>query len=270
MATNLEDDMIFKTLSLDNDQQPEPEGVDGVIDKATVDPNLTVQNQMTGLLSSESPYLKVARANAAQTANARGLINSSIAAGSGEKAAIESALPIAQQDAGFLQDSAGRTQAARLQTGLYETQGDISKEISAQESGQAQELEGIVQEGANFRQQIELDMKKVLTQMELGANEKQSYANSVSAMGESFMLELNNIQRDPQIPQAGKTAAIKTLQDSYRQNLETLASIYNVDINWEGLDMGPTETAAADQAATQATRDNSARNDSRNTEEGGS
>ena len=40
-----------------------------------------------------------ARAGAMQSANSRGLLNSSMAAGAGEAAVIDAALPIAQQDA---------------------------------------------------------------------------------------------------------------------------------------------------------------------------
>jgi hypothetical protein len=54
---------------------------------------------MKGLLSAGSPYLEAAKQKAMATANSRGLLNSSMAATAGEKAAIESALPIATQDA---------------------------------------------------------------------------------------------------------------------------------------------------------------------------
>jgi len=61
--------------------------------------NQTVSGQLNGLIASNSPYMQLARSNAMQTANDRGLINSSMAAGAGESAAISAALPIAQQDA---------------------------------------------------------------------------------------------------------------------------------------------------------------------------
>jgi len=60
----------------------------------------TVAGNLDSLLSNESSYIKRARAGATETANSRGLMNSSIAAGAGEAAAIDRALPIAQQDAG--------------------------------------------------------------------------------------------------------------------------------------------------------------------------
>ena len=60
----------------------------------------TVAGQLRGLLSQDSPFITRARTSAAQAANARGLSNSSMAAGAGEAAAIDAATPIAAADAG--------------------------------------------------------------------------------------------------------------------------------------------------------------------------
>jgi hypothetical protein len=72
---------------------------DGTAVTGTVNDDSVVQNRMTGLLGENSKYLQLARNNAMMQANSRGLLNSSIAAGAGENAAIQNALPIAQQDA---------------------------------------------------------------------------------------------------------------------------------------------------------------------------
>ena len=58
-----------------------------------------VSGRLHTLLQSDSPYIQRARTKAKQYANRRGLMNSSIAAGAGETAAIDAALPIAQADA---------------------------------------------------------------------------------------------------------------------------------------------------------------------------
>jgi len=63
------------------------------------DQQQTVSGQITGLLSANSPLLQKARADSLAQMNARGLANSSMALGEGQKAVIASALPIAQQDA---------------------------------------------------------------------------------------------------------------------------------------------------------------------------
>lgn len=64
-----------------------------------VDPNQTVANQITGLLSSSNPYITNARAQGTQGAASRGFLNGSMAAGASENAAINAALPIATSDA---------------------------------------------------------------------------------------------------------------------------------------------------------------------------
>jgi hypothetical protein len=64
-----------------------------------VAPNQTVAQQLTDLVNTDSPYMQRARTRAMQTANASGLSNTSMAATAGEAAAIDAALPIAQQDA---------------------------------------------------------------------------------------------------------------------------------------------------------------------------
>ena len=59
----------------------------------------TVSGQLDALLAKGSPLIDRSRAGAMQTANKRGLINSSMAAGAGEAAAIDAAMPIATADA---------------------------------------------------------------------------------------------------------------------------------------------------------------------------
>jgi hypothetical protein len=65
----------------------------------TPDQNSLVSGQLDKLLSKDSDYLNLARTKAMQTAASRGLLNSSIAAGAGESAAIDAARPIAEGDA---------------------------------------------------------------------------------------------------------------------------------------------------------------------------
>lgn len=61
--------------------------------------NELVQGQLARILASDNPIMTSARNRAMQFANERGLLNSSLAAQSGEQAVIDSAMPIASQDA---------------------------------------------------------------------------------------------------------------------------------------------------------------------------
>lgn len=59
----------------------------------------TVQGQMAGILAANSPLLRQAQATSLAQMNRRGLANSSMAVGAGQQAVINTAMPIAQQDA---------------------------------------------------------------------------------------------------------------------------------------------------------------------------
>lgn len=60
----------------------------------------TVQNQLANITDKDSALNAMAAADAGKAANRRGLLNSSMAVGAAQKAVLQSALPIAQQDAG--------------------------------------------------------------------------------------------------------------------------------------------------------------------------
>lgn len=75
------------------------QGTDGRAYTGNVQGNELVENRLSGLLNQSNPYIQNARRRGMETASRRGLGNSSISAGASERAAIESAMPIAQQDA---------------------------------------------------------------------------------------------------------------------------------------------------------------------------
>lgn len=64
-----------------------------------VTPNETVRSQLQQIIADDSPLMQQARARAMQTANTRGLLNSSMAMTAADSAMYDAAMPIAQQDA---------------------------------------------------------------------------------------------------------------------------------------------------------------------------
>jgi len=78
-----------------------------------------VEKRLQGLLDTDNPYIQQARQQAMEQANARGLLNSSIAAGNAQRAAIESAMPIAQQDAETMYKQSLANQDARNKSDQY-------------------------------------------------------------------------------------------------------------------------------------------------------
>lgn len=82
-----------------------PPGISGTQDRAytgQLTPDMFVENRLNSMLDSNSLYMRIAAQRGRDAASASGLGNSSIAAGSAQRAAIESALPVVSQDANAL------------------------------------------------------------------------------------------------------------------------------------------------------------------------
>lgn len=79
----------------------------------------TVSGQLDAMLGKDSSYINRARAGATQYANSRGLVNSLMAAGAGEGAAIDAAMPIASQDASTYSTQRLTNQAAGNQASQF-------------------------------------------------------------------------------------------------------------------------------------------------------
>ena len=224
---------------------------------AGIDENkATVSGQMTGLLNQNSPYMQAATAGAMRTANQRGLLNSSIAAGEGQKAAIESSMPIAQQDAGFYQGI--HTQNAKtisdsfLNNQIGELDYNKSVTTSAQIGAQtAQDYAGkfALQKLSDYAQErrVEIDnaFKLNMNADNLDSAERQQLLNIQGAASTNLTSSIERIQRDTNISgtvsvvRDGKTvqidakqAAIETLMSGYKSTMNTGAALVGLKLTW--------------------------------------
>jgi hypothetical protein len=120
--------------------------------------NELVQNQMRGLMNRGGGYMQNAARRGMETANQRGLLNSSIASGSAERSSLEAAMPIAQADAAAY----GRTQSENmgaLNQGLMQER-DIMNQQTLE--GQRQAGQGISAgiQAQIAREQMALDLQR--------------------------------------------------------------------------------------------------------------
>jgi hypothetical protein len=104
-----------KTYTADNYDAVTGEAASYNADTREVKDNATVRGQLMQLLDDNGKYMRNARTRSNEAANSRGLLNSSMAIGAGERAAIESAMPIATQDANTY-DTRARTNMDAVNT----------------------------------------------------------------------------------------------------------------------------------------------------------
>lgn len=198
----------------------------------TVDPTKeTVQGQITGLMSKENPLMTQARTNAAQTANARGLLNSSMAAGAGEQAVINTALPIASQDASTY-GTAARDNQATTNTALQFNAGAkntvaLANANSANQSGllkqqgeQAVTMQGLQATSAKELANIEAQYKTTM----------QTSASAVQIMS-TAQQGINAILADTTLSNDAKAALITQLQSGLKAQMGVVGAISNIDLS---------------------------------------
>jgi hypothetical protein len=89
----------------------------------------TVEGRVADIIRQGGPLQQLGQTRAAQIASNRGLLNTSMAAGAAQKANIESALPIAQQDAGFFQQASLQAQRGDIDASLQAQRGELEKSL---------------------------------------------------------------------------------------------------------------------------------------------
>ena len=197
----------------------------------TVNPETeTVAGQLNSLLTSGSPYLERAKAGARETANSRGLLNSSIAAGAGEAAAIDAALPIATADANAYGTAARENQGYENTSDQFNAGAENTSNLQA--AGAANQ--SLLQSQAG---QIQTGLQELKgTQATTLANIEASYKDlmQTSASASSFFAQasnnINDILADPNTSVEQKQAAVNTQTNLLQSAMTVIGSIANVDL----------------------------------------
>src|SRR3990167_631159 len=204
----------------------------------------TVAGQLAGLMTKENPVMLQARTKAAQTANARGLLNSSMAVEAGESAAIGAAMPIAQSDAATYsqqrlanQDAentaykfgagsaneaaaaaaaAGNVGARTAQTGL------IQKELSTQEAEQRSALS--TQQAGETGTLSAQEAAQREAAIKVQAEEESKLQTERAEQAQALALTEGQLATELQTLRGTQAQALANTEATYRQLIQTSAS----------------------------------------------
>ena len=185
----------------------------------------SVADNLTGLLDSNSKFTKAARTRTKQEFNRRGLVNSSMAVQAGEVAAINTALPIAQQDAaqshasGLLsQDASLRLKAQTQAEGA--TEGLLDKDITGKLVSQTQA------EGSK-RELLDTDIAGQLTSQTQAEGSREGLLDTQLAGDLTAQTQQETAQSDIVDKQIAGNVALRNLDIASQQAIATM----NVDSN---------------------------------------
>lgn len=197
----------------------------------------TVAGQLESLTAKESGLMTQARTKAAQSANARGLLNTSIATEAGESAALGVALPIAQSDAAIHGTAAQQNQAARNTFGLSRLQGEETRKTQSQ----AGEIEtGLIgtrggQERLTQQQAGEIQSRQIgeqgtqqrLTQAE-GATQEQALFQQQAAQQTAMQQLVGQQNVTIQQLQSATATDLANIEATYKTLMQTSATAAQV------------------------------------------
>ena len=217
--------------------------------KIDIDPETeTVEGRIAGITAKNAPLQQLARTRSKQEMLGKGLLSSSIAVGAGEKAVLESALPIASQDVSNLlsvkqanqlaanqasQFTAGATNvgaaqqlAGEQQLGIIGAQTEAAKELNAQQN--AARLE---EQRVGFQNELDLAIKSGDITAQRDANLQLYNIESLNTQYENSakMTELQNeYQTTTQELGFEQQKTLDELRNTYQQTLNGSTSAVNL------------------------------------------
>ena len=218
----------------------------------------TVAGQLTSLLDQNSAYVNQARQQATEQASGRGLLNSTIAANQGQRAAIQSALPIAQQDAQTWANAQSAQQQAEYGQETIKTEAIVSGALVEQKAAIQQkqtELNNAFQArmqgmdaqnkvwAADFQnqfnqgmQQLEQAHQQQMLSMELDSNAATALQEQSAMIMQNYQVSVENMLQDPDFLDMGDTAvnnALKQMQNLAYNSIGLVGATRDIDMtNW--------------------------------------
>lgn len=177
----------------------------------SVDDASTVESRLSGLLSQDSDYMQRAESKAMALSNRRGMLNSSISVGAAQGAAIDAALPIAQQDAAAFLEQQFLNQGYSNEAAKHLADASISR----------QNLQaGLEQSTSEFNQTNSLENQRL--------NQAAQNASNAAFAAEQNKNNFATLSADLQ-------SQLAQIDNDLAMNLEQLASTFDIMQNLDSV-----------------------------------
>lgn len=219
---------------------PDPSAIDTIEGADTYQrPEDMVAWQMEQLLNQDSPYMQIAKQRAEEQAQRYGLLGSSMSVGASHRAAIESSLPIAQQDAQTSSKYGLQQQASENQIGVIEAETELGSELMEQRvalENQQQRMDQsfkLAMQGLDYDSQLavadiqgrwqmvtndanlrlEAALKEKLQLQQIDAETVASVRGAASDLIQNYQISVEELLKDPDFLQLGSDTIQSTLNN---------------------------------------------------------
>jgi hypothetical protein len=225
----------------------------------------SVSDNVNALTAGNSTYMQQAKSAGMDTANARGVQNSSIAAGTSQKAAYDAAVPIATADAanttakdlsaqGYAQssklqgqqnqanqtiaqmniDASTKQQAASIMAQLQISGDQLAAQKAIAELNIAdadkQQLLSIASQTnlADISQQTQLSVAN----MNVASNQQDKAMAAATSYASIYQNMVNSVNTNTQIPADARQAYLTNAKTLYDNGMSLVEQTYNVQLDW--------------------------------------
>ncbi len=217
----------------------------------TVDPSKeTVAGQLRGLLEDpDSNYMQRARTSAWQYANSRGLLNSSIAATAGEAAAIDAALPIAQQDAGIYFQQGLENQAA-INT-AHSTNAQTLHNILIKKLGEAglDNRQEIVTNFNRYKTDADNAVEVAIQNSRIALSDRELFMNTYDTLNRAMTAEMLEIYTHADYSPQEKKQLLAELSGKFNKDVRLSADLLDVPLKEDDWSLGLSREEQVTRAA---------------------
>lgn len=201
----------------------------------------TVQGQVRNIINENSPLMQQAARRANEAANSRGLLNSSLAVESGQRAVLDAATPIAQADAAINNQTRLANQQATQQTNLQNSQ--LQTDTSQKNAAATNALQTQNVDNAFKLAVTNADAQNKVILQQLGDQTKTNLANieadyktliqtsaSASDMYRQSLDAISKVVSDTNMNAQAKATAINGYMGWMKNAMNLVASVNGVDL----------------------------------------
>lgn len=181
----------------------------------------SVVNALSRITSRDSPLMRQAETSGLQSANRRGLLNSTMAVKAASDAAYAAAVPIASQEG---------AQASSENLANLDAQTRIA-------------LQGMTIDAADRQQQNEIgyqtsmkeldrSLQEKLAKWNLNSSQQATAAQSVLASQELYNNRINNIMANTNLSAEDRTAYLASAKNFFDIQMDLIQQMFDVSLNW--------------------------------------
>jgi hypothetical protein len=170
----------------------------------------SVNDALGEFTSRDSPLMQKAQTEGMKLANRRGLLNSSIAAGQATDAALNYAVPLAQQQAAIRSTESLAGQDRALQERLQQ------KDINYQTSERA----------------LDRNLQQTLAQWNLDSSDRNAAAQFLYNMETLYNSTVNNIQANTNLSAKDRETQLTSAKNLRDRQLDFVQQMYDVALDW--------------------------------------